>query len=425
MVNKFKNMQKNKILFFSYNYFPEKSPGAIRAKLIAEKFIEIDQDCEVTIFTTQPRRYGLKNFYRDLLINEGLKEIKNIKVKRFWIPYLGLSPLANLIAYIFYFAQAFVSSFFVRPTIILATSAKLMTAFLATISSKINNGKLFIDLRDPFTDAFLNYYRWKKRIIFLNLFIFFENIIFRSAYSINFVSLGFISSFYGFDRFLKTDKTIITNFTNGLSPAYRQSINKAFKIKKIQKTNFRIIYAGNLGKAQDIITLLKALNQDNKVLLKMYDERIKFEIYGSGIQLKLINEILNSGDKKNKNLISKVVSYKGLVSSDQILDIYASADCLLLNLGKYISLSTVIPSKIFEYSATPLPIIFDANGYTKEFIKKINGTILFNQLDPKDLFKAIKKAKKTFVNKIKRDSFLDLYDSDKIYKSYAKQILNK
>ena len=252
----------------------------------------------------------------------------------------------------------------------------------------------------------------------------FENIIFRSAYSINFVSFGFSSSFYGFDRFLKAGKPIITNFTNGLSPKYRKSISKAFNSKKRKKTSFKIIYAGNLGKAQDIVTLLKALKQNNKVLLKMNEEKIKLEIYGSGIQLKLINEILNESNK-NKNLISKVVSYKGLVSSDEIIDIYASADCLLLNLGKYISLSTVIPSKIFEYSATPLPIVFDAGGYTKDFIKNIDGSILFNQLDSKDFYKAIKKAKKISVKKTERDSFLDLYDSDKIYESYINQILNK
>ena len=85
----------------------------------------------------------------------------------------------------------------------------------------------------------------------------------------------------------------------------------------------------------------------------------------------------------------------------------------------------VIPTKIFEYAATKLPILFGASGFTKDFISKINGTISYNQNDSSSLIEAILKAKKEIINMKSRDEFLDNYNSEMIYSNYASYILNE
>ena len=50
---------------------------------------------------------------------------------------------------------------------------------------------------------------------------------------------------------------------------------------------------------------------------------------------------------------------------------------MMLQIAPYNSLSSVIPSKIFEYAASNYPIIFAAEGFTTKFISKIEGTFEF------------------------------------------------
>ena len=83
----------------------------------------------------------------------------------------------------------------------------------------------------------------------------------------------------------------------------------------------------------------------------------------------------------------------------------------------------VIPTKIFEYTATNRPIIFAASGFTNTLISKINGSISFDQCNAESFVQAIILSRKTLVKKEERDLFLDKYDADIIYEEYAKHIL--
>ena len=51
----------------------------------------------------------------------------------------------------------------------------------------------------------------------------------------------------------------------------------------------------------------------------------------------------------------------------------------MLQLSKVKSIECVIPSKIFEYASTNLPILYGASGFANNFISKVNGSIPFDQ----------------------------------------------
>lgn len=420
MKSNFNKGNKNRILFLSFNYYPDQSAGAIRSKILVRKIDELDKESKIFIFCSRPIRYGQNKSTQEFQ-PDNLES--NVKIIRFWVPFLGQSPLNHSISYSFFFFQALLSSFFIRPTIIFVTTAKLLTGFLAAISSKFTGAKLYIDVRDTFTDNFLYFYRWKKRVFLVSFFLLIENFILRSSYSINIVSEGFKEAFYGCQKIIKKRNILLTNFTNGIEfnkvKLIRKNINKKIK----NHYQYQIHYAGNIGEAQDLLSLLINLNKDKETLKKMIASKIKIVLYGSGSQLILIKELLNNKYKK-ENLLSKVVSYKGLLSREEIFADFCNADCLFLNLGLYKSLSMVIPTKLFEYAATPFPIIFSANGFTKNFINKIDGTILFDPLDAKTLLRAINKSKKTKVNLDKRNKFLENYDAELIYEAYAQHLLN-
>ena len=85
----------------------------------------------------------------------------------------------------------------------------------------------------------------------------------------------------------------------------------------------------------------------------------------------------------------------------------------------------VIPTKLFDYSATNLPLVYGASGFTKDFIKSIDGSIYFEQLNPISFVNAIKNSSKINVEKINRNNFLSTYDSDVIYSKYIEHLIRE
>ena len=95
----------------------------------------------------------------------------------------------------------------------------------------------------------------------------------------------------------------------------------------------------------------------------------------------------------------------------------------MLHLSNVKSIDCVIPSKIFEYASTNLPILFGASGYTYKFINDIEGTVPFKQLDSKSFYEGIINSMKLEISKEKRTEFISDYLTSDIYKKYALHIL--
>ena len=423
-------MKKNKIVILSSNFLPDQSAGSERTYALLKEFIKTNLNLEIHILTTKPKRYGLiLNKESTQTKKDLIASYEKIHIRRFWIPYLGNSIYAAAFAYLFFFIQALPYSLLLRPKLVFGTSAKLLTSFLATCIAKLNNSQLFIDYRDTFVDNYFYFYRWNKKIYFLIVFILLENFVFKSADSINFVSKGFKEAFLGLNKIKKLNCTI-TFFPNCIQPDIKNKIKQSIKKKNkiiLKNKSYEVSYFGNLGEGQDILGLLKNINQDKEVLEIFHRENIKINIFGSGSQLKNIKKLIQD-DKKNKNTkkkLSDFIHYGGLIYKKNIHTEYAKPDCLFLQLSKIKSLEMVIPTKVFEYSATNLPIIFGASGFTKDLIEKIEGTISYKQSDPESFLKAIQESKKISIDLEKREEFLRNFDSTLIYPKFINHIIKE
>ena len=94
-----------------------------------------------------------------------------------------------------------------------------------------------------------------------------------------------------------------------------------------------------------------------------------------------------------------------------------------MQLSREFSLSTVIPQKYLNIQLH-LSIIFNASGYTKDFINRIHGTIYYDQTDPRSIMQAIINSKKIDIDMKKRKKFLSNYTEEKVYSKYASHILD-
>lgn len=418
-------MKPKKILFFSFNFLPDQSAGSYRTAELVKKIRELNNEIDITILSSHPRRYNQKH-PQELKLIEKKKfgNYKEITIIRLWIPKYSSNFLSLVLAYSFYFFQSIISTLLIRPNLIVSTSAKLLTGFASGFASKISGAKHCLDIRDTFVDNFFYFYRYEKRIFFHPIFLIIENLVIRWSDTLNFVSLGFRDLYFGLDNLLKKKSIDVTYFTQGINFKLKKEIqSQTYKKKDTKMLN--IVYSGNIGEGQDILSLIKDIVHNKKTFQLMKDYNIRLIIYGAGSQLNDIKKFIseNSSQIGMKNL-NEFIQIKGLIKKENIYKCYSNADVLLIHLAKYSSLANVIPTKLFEYACTPLPILYASSGFTSKFISKLKGTIPFQQSNGMSFIKKAIKAKNTKLSSESRNIFLNKFNSDIIYTDYARHILN-
>jgi colanic acid biosynthesis glycosyl transferase WcaI len=159
-------------------------------------------------------------------------------------------------------------------------------------------------------------------------------------------SQGFIKPIeeYG----IKKDK--IFYFPNSAEELFYPVNNINKEIDMLLPKGFRIMFAGNIGAAQDFGTILSAAEKLNR-----YKE-IHFIILGNGRLYNWTKEEINKRD------LSETVHLLGQYSLDLMNDFFACADLMLVTLKKNYIFSLTIPGKIQSYLACGRPVIAALDG---------------------------------------------------------------
>jgi len=156
----------------------------------------------------------------------------------------------------------------------------------------------------------------------------------------------------------------------------REDISMCFK-QKFNPTNaFLIVYAGNLGLAQNISFLLDVA----KIL---EDENIAFLIIGTGPHEK---QLL----RKHAQLKLKNVLFIGEIPKSEVSKYFSIADCGVVPLRDVPIFQGTIPSKIFDYMSAKLPILLGVKGEAKSIVEESKAGICF---EPENCDDFVEKAK--------------------------------
>ena len=181
----------------------------------------------------------------------------------------------------------------------------------------------------------------------------------------------------------KSKIEIIYNWSNienkHLNPSNRIQINK---------NKFNIIFAGNIGKAQSLETLLNAAE-----ILKPKNENIEFHIIGDGIELKNLKN-----QAKTKHLDN--IKFIPRIEPKYIGKYLENADAFLVHLKNDSLFKITIPSKTQTYMAFGKPIIMAVNGNAADLIREAECGIVTEPENPKKLAMAIEKLASYEKNKL-------------------------
>lgn len=181
-------------------------------------------------------------------------------------------------------------------------------------------------------------------------------------------------------------------------PQYAESLFDKNKCKKEKNEYIDLLFAGNIGKAQSIDTIINAANimKDNKKLF--------FHIVGDGQELERHKNRVEELNLKN-------VIFYGREPLEKMPDYYKKADAMLITLCGESLISSTLPGKVQTYMSAGKPIIGAASGETKKIIEEAKCGFCGEADDSSSLVKCIQR-------------FIDYNDKDKLGKNSYKYYEN-
>lgn len=145
--------------------------------------------------------------------------------------------------------------------------------------------------------------------------------------------------------------------------------------QKVGFSKFTILFAGNMGPAQSLETIIDAARD-------LQDENIEFAFVGSGLSKEQL-------EKSAKGLNN--VKFYGRVSKEEVGKYLDASDALIVHLKRDELFEVTIPSKIQAYLKCGKPILVGVLGDAKNMIEGNGAGISFLPEDSESLKSAVKK----------------------------------
>lgn len=178
-------------------------------------------------------------------------------------------------------------------------------------------------------------------------------------------------------------KKLVKYYPNSADKIFNNTTDIAFKLRDnqilLQKNKFSVVFAGNLGIAQALDTIIDAADT------LRHASNIVFYLFGTGNRLDwLIKEI------KRREL--KNVYLPGRLPMQQMPGLMRQASVLLVTLSTQPIFLATVPSKIQAYMAVGRPIIASLDGEGARLIKEAQAGIIVPAGNASALAQAVYKA---------------------------------
>jgi len=339
-----------RILVLSFYYAPDLAAGSFRTTALVKALTQpAITERQVDVITTLPNRY--KSFSSEAPEAESCP---GLSVRRIPLPSHSSDVVGQARAFWVFARRVLQEIRGRRYDVVFGTSSRLMTAVLAALCARRTKGRLYLDIRDLFSDTVGDVFpascAWLLKAVFSRL----EAWTMRSADKVNLVSRGFARYFE--ERYPGIPLSFISN---GIDPEFLEP-----RAENSGRTHsvpddagpIRVVYAGNIGEGQGLHNVLPGL-------ARRLSNKVGFRVIGDGGRRAQLEAALSASGCTNVELILPVPRVQLLAEYDQ-------ADVLFLHLNDFDAFKKVLPSKLFEYAASGKPIWAGVSGYAAEFIRQ-------------------------------------------------------
>ncbi|HHT7142514.1 glycosyltransferase family 4 protein [Bacillus cereus group sp. MYBK104-1] len=334
-----------KILMVTQNFYPEIGSASNRMKNI---YLELNErGYDVKILTSDPS-YPNRNLYKDssYWYDENIeKDIVRIHPKTrkytrnlFRRLMLYIEVAFRLILAICKDKEKYDYIFVSTPSIFIPVAGMF--------AKRKMKAKLIVDVRDL----------WPESLIGIGFFN--KNWILKFAYKLEY------KIYHAADNIIINSKGFYSYISStGIAPnriSFMPNSLTEKELSTVPKKNISdqltVIYAGNIGLAQDIEKLILIAEH-----LKEY-KNISFKIIGYGYQKKELGESIEAKQLPNMQLIEPK-------NREDTLAEIVDADIAYVSLVEKDVFKKVLPGKVMDYMSMRKPIVADVAGYAKEVIE--------------------------------------------------------
>lgn len=359
-------MYKKKVLLITQNFYPEIGSAGNRTKNIYQLLKR--EGYEVTVLTTEAS-YPNKKIYQDQKFwnDDSLNHDKNINRVRVATRKYSLNMFNRLLYYIEVTFKMILFVLFDRSKYgtVFVSSPPIFIGLVGVIAKYKYKVKLILDIRDLWPESLKGVGVFNHKPI-IWMFSFFERFLYNRANYIVVNSVGFIDYIYGKSKIQKENITFLPN-----SARMEEML---FENQK-DSNEFKVIYTGNLGLAQDIDFLKELSVQFNR-------HKVRMNIIGYGIRRMELVEFIKENELN-------YVSFIKPTTREECLKLNVQHDIGLISLQDKEVFDTVLPGKIIDYMISGLPIVASVSGYSKYIIEKYETGLVSEDRDINEILEYI------------------------------------
>lgn len=342
-----------KILVVSQYFWPEE----FRINDICKGLVE--EGHKVDVLTTIPNYPDGEYFEGFSILKRGSKNYEGINIRRcFCIPRGKNNKLKLIFNYIsFALSTTFHIPFILKnkyDKVLVYQLSPITMAIPAIIIKKIKKIPMDMYILDLWPESLLSIINIGSQKIKDVMFKFCKKI-YKQADKIYITSKGFKQRLVSYG--IEDEK--ITYLPQWAEDIYKNYvIDSDNELKQLCKDKFNILFAGNIGKAQSIDTIINAANicKENK--------NIQWIIVGDGSEKNIYEQKV-----KELDLIENVI-FLGRKPLQDMPKYYDMADTLLVTLGNNELFKITVPAKIQSYMASGKPILGSISGEGKYLIEE-------------------------------------------------------
>ncbi|RZJ27204.1 MAG: glycosyltransferase WbuB [Flavobacterium sp.] len=363
------------ILIVSNYYPPEKGAAANRIEQMALKLSEYYSVSVICPLGNYPEG----KLFAEYRGKFSATEIQNgVTVKRLWIYPSNSKNIAKRILSILSFSSVLFFRLLLGklPKKAIVQSPPLLLSFIAVLTLSIRRRKIILNISDLWPMAALELKVMQHGALSHKFALFLEKFIYRNA-----------------DVILGQSKEILTHVRE-IVPSknchlYRNfpDHTEAFAFTETDG-KIRLFYAGLLGVAQGVLESCQRMD--------LAGTNIEFHIFGNGAEKAEIESYIAKHPEKN-------IVFHGMVDRKALHKKLEGFDIAYVPLATRIYGS--VPSKIFEYSALGMPILYFGGGEGEDIVRESNlGWVAevenFDQLN--SILKSISESGKTALVPMKK-----------------------
>jgi glycosyltransferase involved in cell wall biosynthesis len=356
---------KSRVLIITQHFPPESSGNASRIYDLSRNLVSLGSE----VIVISPFPTFAHGSYKKTWKRYSYREIDGIKHFSIfaWQPtYRNPSFVSRISYYITFPLHAIWFAIFKwkEYDVIITSSPPIFTGLTGFLIKKFTKKKWFFDVRDLWINASLELGFLKKNSFFEKISRYYERVCYRTCDMITVTTEEIKKSIIN-DYNILIDKIIL--LPNGVD-------TDIFKPSTVKKN--RIIYAGNIGFAQDLEKVILAVKKVN--------EKFPLEFY-----------LIGDGDIKNdlmelvkKEGLEDIVIFTGSLEREKIPGLIAESLIGVAPLKNLQCLDYAIPTKVYEYMSCGIPFIATGKGEI-EYLSKISkgGTIAENSIE--SIYKSI------------------------------------